>query len=432
MINGKRFGVSLSGGGFRAAVYHLGTLKKLREMGVLDNVDVISTVSGGSITGACYGLYGHDWGKFEAVIQNGVKKDIINKIIFSPRFLIIAGCLLLVLGISFALLLTKHDWLTLIILFLTVFIILRYQFKILPVSKMIAKEYDKLFFDKKSIKDLNTFPWIAINATNLETGRLFTFSQLKMEDSHYEFPPDRGSPILFEHKNFPLTQAVSASAGVPFAFTPVVIPIKYYKNKSDVKRAKPVLVDGGVYDNQGIHKITQLKSAYNCDIIVTSDAENLFKETNLYRNLFHVLMRTSAVFMNRIKDFQMIQHVFENYRYDKREVAYQVMGWDLHYCMRMFMNAVKTGEVMDPVLEAHNITDDDFATKTWEEIQHKIEVNVGFANLLKEGPTEEELAIAREVKINIKALKQEQIDALIKQASSLTELQVRLYCPSLL
>src|SRR3954466_16205938 len=42
----------LSGGGFRAALFHLGGLRRLNELGVLSQVDVISSVSGGSIVAA--------------------------------------------------------------------------------------------------------------------------------------------------------------------------------------------------------------------------------------------------------------------------------------------------------------------------------------------------------------------------------------------
>lgn len=51
---GKRIGLALSGGGYRAAAYHIGTLRALNKLGILDKVDVISSVSGGSITAACY------------------------------------------------------------------------------------------------------------------------------------------------------------------------------------------------------------------------------------------------------------------------------------------------------------------------------------------------------------------------------------------
>src|SRR3954466_10920261 len=42
----------LSGGGFRAALFHLGALRRLHELGILSQVDVISSVSGGSIFAA--------------------------------------------------------------------------------------------------------------------------------------------------------------------------------------------------------------------------------------------------------------------------------------------------------------------------------------------------------------------------------------------
>ena len=48
----RHIGLALSGGGFRAAAYHLGTFKKLKELNLLDNVDLFSCVSGGSIAGA--------------------------------------------------------------------------------------------------------------------------------------------------------------------------------------------------------------------------------------------------------------------------------------------------------------------------------------------------------------------------------------------
>ena len=48
----RRIALALSGGGFRASIFHLGMLRRLAELGWLPEVDVISTVSGGSIVGA--------------------------------------------------------------------------------------------------------------------------------------------------------------------------------------------------------------------------------------------------------------------------------------------------------------------------------------------------------------------------------------------
>jgi len=49
-------GLCLSGGGFRASFYHIGVLARMAELGMLKHVEVISTVSGGSIVGAAYYL----------------------------------------------------------------------------------------------------------------------------------------------------------------------------------------------------------------------------------------------------------------------------------------------------------------------------------------------------------------------------------------
>ena len=53
---GGKMGVALSGGGFRAAFFHLGVLARLAELDVLRHVEVLSCVSGGSIAGAQYYL----------------------------------------------------------------------------------------------------------------------------------------------------------------------------------------------------------------------------------------------------------------------------------------------------------------------------------------------------------------------------------------
>ena len=48
----KRIGLAMSGGGFRAAAFHLGVMRKLKDLKLLDKLDLLSCVSGGSIAGA--------------------------------------------------------------------------------------------------------------------------------------------------------------------------------------------------------------------------------------------------------------------------------------------------------------------------------------------------------------------------------------------
>ena len=175
MVKAKKIGLALSGGGYRATIYHLGTLRKLKELNLLDKVDIISTISGGSITGAYYGLKGDNFEEFDKGLVSIVKKSIIRGIYFSFRFLIIIISLLFILGLAIYLLFTKYAWVSTPLLVSTIFFILRYQYRIFPVSNIISRLYSKWFFDRKTLKDFNITPIIAINATNVETGRPFTF-----------------------------------------------------------------------------------------------------------------------------------------------------------------------------------------------------------------------------------------------------------------
>ena len=57
-----KLGIALSGGGVRAAVFHLGVLGRLAEDGLLEKIARISTVSGGTlVTGLVYSVAGNKW-----------------------------------------------------------------------------------------------------------------------------------------------------------------------------------------------------------------------------------------------------------------------------------------------------------------------------------------------------------------------------------
>jgi len=75
---GKKIGLALSGGGYRAAAYHIGTLRALRKLGILDKVDVISSVSGGSITAAYYALHKDNFDEFENSFKEKLKKGVLS------------------------------------------------------------------------------------------------------------------------------------------------------------------------------------------------------------------------------------------------------------------------------------------------------------------------------------------------------------------
>ena len=82
--SGNRLGVSLSGGGYRASAFHIGTLRALHKLKLLGRVNVLSTISGGSITGAAYCLHKGSWDEFENyMIEKVSSKNVVRFILTS-------------------------------------------------------------------------------------------------------------------------------------------------------------------------------------------------------------------------------------------------------------------------------------------------------------------------------------------------------------
>lgn len=131
-MNKKKIGLALSGGGYRAAAYHIGTLRALNRLGILDKVDVISAVSGGSITAAYYALHKDNYEKFESSFIKKLQRGVLCSTIVY---------LLLLLSISLLVASLVNWWL----LIPEVIILLICWYWILPVSCFIECSYNRLF-----------------------------------------------------------------------------------------------------------------------------------------------------------------------------------------------------------------------------------------------------------------------------------------------
>jgi predicted acylesterase/phospholipase RssA len=95
-----KLGLALAGGGFRASLFHVGVLRDLARRGLLGKVEVLSTVSGGSIVGALYYLLLRErlnqrepmtaadgWEIVErtrTMLIAGVQKDLRNRLLANP------------------------------------------------------------------------------------------------------------------------------------------------------------------------------------------------------------------------------------------------------------------------------------------------------------------------------------------------------------
>ena len=254
-ISGQRsndvlFMLAFSGGGTRAAALSYGVLEELRETSyvfngskirLLDEVDSITSVSGGSFTAAYYGLHGDRiFEDYEEVfLRRNVQRTLING------------------------LLNPINWIKMITT--------RFN-----RTEMAIDYYDRQIFKHATFSDIEAQqgPEIVINATDLGIGQRFSFNQ-----GYFNL-------ICSDLSSFSVSRAVAASSAVPVAFAPVTLENHtgcklnkeqwqdYYAapGSTDNPRVRVLsegiesyfdkenrrfihLVDGGVTDNLGIRSL---------------------------------------------------------------------------------------------------------------------------------------------------------------------------------
>lgn len=240
--------LAFSGGGTRAAALSFGVLEQLRDTPVrlngtqkplLHEVDAISSVSGGSVTAAAYGIYGDEvFSRLEdAFLKRNVQRTLGLMVINPLRW--------------------PALWSS-----------------TYGRSELAADYYDRILFHGATFADLQKQggPFIMINSTDVSNGARFDFTQ-------YTFDL-MGSDL----SSFPISRAVAASSAVPGLLTPVTVQNYSGSNGSSVPdwvtrsygdgdgrirlRARELkamldstnrpylhLVDGGVSDNLGLRPI---------------------------------------------------------------------------------------------------------------------------------------------------------------------------------
>lgn len=94
-LDAPRLGLALSGGGVRAAVFHLGLLRCLAERGMMERVEQLSTVSGGSlIIAAIVSTSGMKWPSsrdYHETVYPALRRLLTSSDLFSLRALGIVG-----------------------------------------------------------------------------------------------------------------------------------------------------------------------------------------------------------------------------------------------------------------------------------------------------------------------------------------------------
>jgi predicted acylesterase/phospholipase RssA len=250
----KKVGISLSGGGFRAVAFHLGCLRALYDRRVLDQVEVISGVSGGSVIAAMYAYSDDSFQSFEdrvlELLRRGLVMGIARHWLLSFRLL---GSLrtLLASGVPAITSNLVGPALNGLWKFVLGGKPPRWINKISPpfrrwVSRTNAFERalaDIIFGNTQLTDKRRNNIEIVINACDLSTGSAFRFGS--KESGCYRLGHIKDNDIK-------VSEAVAASAAFPILL-PVIDRRITFVDREGHQQNKPVfLTDGGVFDNLGI------------------------------------------------------------------------------------------------------------------------------------------------------------------------------------
>lgn len=255
-------GLALSGGGFRATLFHVGSLRRLNELGLLKGINEITSVSGGSIISAYLGLNWKNLHFDENNVATNYEELIALPITKFCARTIDVGMILGGIINPF-----KHP------------------------SELLIKNYRKYLFAESTLQDLpksDSAPHFTIYSTSMQTGASVRFTREYLGDYHLGKIPN---------PDIKLAIAVAASS----AFPPPLCPVKLDVNSNawvssdisdlhgdDYLKSTMLLVDGGVYDNLGLERIVK-----KCDTVFVSDAGAPFGiERKMFASRFSQISRT--------------------------------------------------------------------------------------------------------------------------------------------
>jgi len=307
-----RVGLALSGGGFRASLYHIGVLAKLAELDVLRHVEALSCVSGGSIVGAYYYL------EVQQLLQTKRDSEITREdyiaIVRRMQADFLAG-----VQTNIRTRVIANAWVNLKMAFWPGY----------SRTEYVGELYEKNIYSRAGDRKARRFmtdllvhplgepddfqpeahnwrratkvPLLVLNATTLNTGHNWQFTATWMGeptagidseiDANYRLRRMYYSEAPEPYRLYSLGQAVAASSCVPGIFEPINLPDLY--PDIDVR-----LVDGGVQDNQGIGALLD----QGCTVLLVSDASGQMESQNRPGNgIFSSLTRASSILSTRVR-----------------------------------------------------------------------------------------------------------------------------------
>lgn len=293
-VAANEVGLCLSGGGYRAMLFHVGVLWRLNEMGWLPRLTRISSVSGGSITAGVLALAWRNLGfdtagvgtNFRSLVVDPLRKMAGTSIDVSS---VVVGALLP--GVS--------------------------------ASDRVTKQYKKVLFGDATLQDLPDTPRFVFCATNVQTASLLRFTKKRLADWQVGY---------VDAPNIELARAVTASSAFPPVLSPceVKLPDGAMKPFPDVALCrKPfttdlILSDGGVYDNMGIEPVWK-----NCGTVLVSDAgQKISPEEEPAEDWGRHVMRVLDLIDNQVRSLRKRQ-VIDSFVSGARKGAYWGIRTDI-------------------------------------------------------------------------------------------------------
>lgn len=282
----------LSGGGYRAMLFHLGALWRLNEFGYLPRLDRVSSVSGGSITAGVLGLH---WAELD--VQGGVAQKFQPMVVDPVRSL--AGDTIDAVSIIGGIVTFSN------------------------IAHKVTKAYRKHLFGDKTLQDLPPTPRFVINATNVQSKVLWRFSRPYMRDYRVG---------QVKNPTTELAVAVAASS----AFPPFLSPLELKLQDSDFTpgtgrdlqhppyTTEVVLSDGGVYDNLGLETAWKRYTT----ILVSDGGGATEDEEDPHRDWARHAYRVLNLIDNQVRSLRKRQ-VIDSYKTGARKGAYWGIRTDL-------------------------------------------------------------------------------------------------------
>ena len=304
-------GLALSGGGSRAIAFHLGTLRALEDLGILDDVDVISGVSGGSVTTGLLGYCEDPFSSIDAqmvsVLRRGLVKPSFLKLLHPKR--------------SFSVLLS-FLFATVLQSFLKVLgFILIPAFRLLPekvqgfcknihwfkspltgwysTTHVLAEVIADLVGNIKCDAPTRQNKQVVLNACELRTGTAFRMSNRCFGSWRHGYAPA---------SDLRLADAITASAAYPPLLPPYNWTFTFLRG-NDLRRRRVLVTDGGVFENLGVSVMEPGRDSsisgvsYSVDTIIVSDAgPGQFTGIGFPSMWFSRMLRVFSSVMRKVND----------------------------------------------------------------------------------------------------------------------------------